>query len=77
VIFQRCVEMEGRMRKVMSVIKMRGSDHSKDLRLYEVTPTGVEIGSTLYEYRGVIAGVARRHRDDESHGGSAPHRANA
>jgi circadian clock protein KaiC len=66
VIFQRYVEMEGRMRKVMSVIKMRGSDHSKDLRLYDVTPTGVEIGGTLHDYRGVITGVARRHLVDES-----------
>jgi circadian clock protein KaiC len=65
-ILQRYVEMEGQMRKVMSVVKMRGSDHSKDLRLYEVTPTGVEIGSTLYDYRGIITGVARRHLDDES-----------
>jgi len=66
VIFQRYVEMEGRMRKVMSVIKMRGSAHSKDLRLYDVTPTGLEIGSTLYDYRGVITGVAQRHLADES-----------
>jgi circadian clock protein KaiC len=60
-IFQRYVEIGGRMHKVMTVIKMRGSAHSKDLRLYDVTERGLEIGNTLYEYRGIITGVAQRH----------------
>jgi circadian clock protein KaiC len=66
VIFQRYVEMEGQMRKVMTVIKMRGSDHSKDLRLYDVTADGVVMGDTMYDYRGIVTGVARRHLSDES-----------
>jgi circadian clock protein KaiC len=66
VIFQRYVEIEGRMRKVMTVVKMRGSQHSKDLRLYDVTESGLELGDTLYDYRGIITGVARRHMADES-----------
>lgn len=56
VIFQLYVEMEGRMRKVMTVIKMRGSDHSKDLRLYDVTADGLVVGDTLYDYRGIVTG---------------------
>jgi circadian clock protein KaiC len=44
VIFQRYVEMQRQVRKVMTVIKMRGSDHRKDLRLYDVTADGVEMG---------------------------------
>jgi circadian clock protein KaiC len=66
VIFQRYVEMEGQMRKVMTVLKMRGSAHSKDLRLYDVTADGVVVGDTMYEYRGIVTGVARRHLSDES-----------
>jgi circadian clock protein KaiC len=65
VIFQRYVEIEGRMRKVMTVIKMRGSEHSKDLRLYDVTASGLVVGSTLYDYRGVITGVAQRQQTTE------------
>jgi hypothetical protein len=45
---------------------MRGSQHSKDLRLYDVTESGLELGDTLYDYRGIITGVARRHMADES-----------
>ena len=66
VIFQRYVEMEGQMRKVMTVIKMRGSDHSKDLRLYDITTDGLVVGDTLYDYRGIVTGVARRHLSSES-----------
>jgi circadian clock protein KaiC len=66
VIFQRYVEMEGRMHKVMTVIKMRGSAHSQDLRLYDVTERGLEIGNTLHDYRGIITGVAQRHQANES-----------
>ena len=66
VIFQRYVEMEGQMRKVMTVLKMRGSDHSKDLRLYDITADGLVVGDTLYDYRGIVTGVARRHLSSES-----------
>jgi circadian clock protein KaiC len=66
VIFQRYVEIEGRMHKVMTVIKMRGSEHSKDLRMYDITKSGLVVGETLYDYRGIITGVAQRHQRSES-----------
>jgi circadian clock protein KaiC len=39
------------------VIKMRGSDHSHEFRLYEVTTKGVVVGDSLKEYDGLITGV--------------------
>jgi circadian clock protein KaiC len=59
IIVQRYVEMEGELRRVMAVIKMRGSDHSHQFRLYEVTPRGVIMGDALTEYDGIITGVPR------------------
>jgi circadian clock protein KaiC len=50
----------------MTVIKMRGSEHSKDLRLCDVTAKGLVVGNTLYEYRGVITGVAQRQQTTEA-----------
>jgi len=52
IILQRYVELDGALRRVMTVIKVRGSDHSKDLRLYEVHSTGLNIGDriTLYDH---------------------------
>jgi circadian clock protein KaiC len=39
------------------VIKMRGSDHSRELRIAEVTSHGMEIRENLNGYRGIITGV--------------------
>jgi circadian clock protein KaiC len=50
IILQRYVELDGVLRRVMTVIKVRGSDHSKDLRLYEVHSTGLTIGDRISLY---------------------------
>jgi len=63
IILQRYVEMEGQLRKVMTVVKMRGSQHSKDLRAYEVTEHGLVVGEALTDYRGIITGSAERRED--------------
>jgi circadian clock protein KaiC len=60
ILAMRYVEMEGELRKVIAVIKMRGSDHSRMLRAYDVTTSGVELRETLHEYRGIITGVPER-----------------
>jgi circadian clock protein KaiC len=60
IILQRYVEIDGELRKMMTVVKMRGSNHSRDLRLYEVTEQGLELGEKIQGYEGIITGVARR-----------------
>lgn len=57
IILQRYVEMAGQLRKVIAVVKMRSSEHSKDLRAYEITRQGIVVGEVLDEYRGIITGV--------------------
>lgn len=57
IIVQRYVEMEGELRRVMAVIKMRGSEHTHQFRTYEVTARGVVVGGPLTEYDGIITGV--------------------
>lgn len=56
-IVQRYIEIEGELRRVMAVIKMRGSDHSHEFRTYEVAAKGVVVGAGLPEYDGIITGV--------------------
>ena len=51
--------MDGQLRKVMTVVKMRGSEHSKDLRAYEITSEGLVVGASYREYRGLITGVPK------------------
>jgi len=57
IILQRYMEMDGELRKLMTVIKMRGGQHSKELRAYEITSHGLVVGDSLKEYRGLITGV--------------------
>jgi circadian clock protein KaiC len=57
IILQRYVELAGQLRKVLAVVKLRHGEHSKDLRLYEVGPTGLVVGAALRGYRGIITGV--------------------
>jgi circadian clock protein KaiC len=57
IIIQRYVEIKGELKRVMAVIKMRGSDHTHEFRSYEVTGKGVVVGGSLREYDGIITGV--------------------
>jgi circadian clock protein KaiC len=57
IIVQRYVEIKGELRRVMAVIKMRGSDHTHEFRSFEVTAKGVVVGGPLTEYDGIITGV--------------------
>jgi circadian clock protein KaiC len=50
IILQRYVELEGKLQRVMMVVKVRGSDHSKDLRLYEVHSRGITLGEAVPLY---------------------------
>jgi circadian clock protein KaiC len=43
IIRLRYVEIDGQLRKSMVVIKMRGGNHSKDIREYVITEKGVVI----------------------------------
>jgi len=57
----RYVEIDGQLRKVVVVIKMRGGNHSKDLREYVVTDKGVVlISPRRTDYHGLSTGVPTR-----------------
>ena len=61
IIRLRYVEIDGQLRKVMVVIKMRGGNHSKDIREYVITDQGVVVihpRSTAYE--GLSTGIPHR-----------------
>jgi hypothetical protein len=57
IIVQRLVEIEGRLKKVLAVVKMRGSEHATDFRAYNLTSTGAYMGESLSDYRGITSGV--------------------
>jgi circadian clock protein KaiC len=61
IIRLRYVEIDGQLRKVMVVIKMRGGNHSKDIREYVITDKGmVVIHPRRTDYNGLITGIPTR-----------------
>jgi circadian clock protein KaiC len=54
----RYVEIDGELRKIMIVVKMRGGNHTKAIREYEISSDGVVIvGKALTRYRGLVTGI--------------------
>jgi circadian clock protein KaiC len=56
IIMQRYVAIKGQLQRIMSVVKVRGSEHSKDLRTFEIAREGIVIGGTLSGYEGLLSG---------------------
>lgn len=56
IIVQRYIELVGQFKRVLSVVKVRGSGHSKDIRLFDITDDGIIIGELLSEYAGIMSG---------------------
>src|SRR5688572_23009733 len=61
IIRLRFVEIDGQLRKILTVVKMRGSNHSKDIREYIIGDNGVVVISPRKtEYRGLLTGIPQR-----------------
>ena len=64
IVAQRYVEIDGELRTVVAVVKMRGSQHSREFRFYEITPAGAVVGEPLTNYHGIITGVPDRRSEE-------------
>jgi len=53
----RYVSLNGQLRRMLLVVKMRGGAHSIDMNEYQVTDKGIVIGEPLRGYRGLITGI--------------------
>jgi circadian clock protein KaiC len=56
IILQRYLELDGQFQRVMAVVKVRASAHSKDLRLFEITADGIAVGERVGDYQGLLTG---------------------
>jgi circadian clock protein KaiC len=56
IIVQRYVEIAGQLKRAFSVAKVRGSQHSKDIRFFTITDKGIVIGETMSGYAGILSG---------------------
>ncbi|MES2296720.1 MAG: ATPase domain-containing protein [Pseudomonadota bacterium] len=59
IVMQRFIETEGQLKTVISVVKVRGSAHSRDLRQFDIGAQGIVIGDAPVPYAGVLTGSPR------------------
>jgi len=60
IIRLRYAEIDGELRKIMMIVKMRGAAHSKKIREYDITSDGIAIGECLVDHDKLITGIPRR-----------------
>ncbi|MEO8226763.1 MAG: ATPase domain-containing protein [Gemmatimonadota bacterium] len=60
IISQRYIEIDGELRKVLTVVKMRGSDHDHGFRQYTLAGGDVVVGDDLPGYDAIMSGYPVR-----------------
>ena len=60
IVTLRYAEVDGRLQKFISVVKVRGCAHSNDLRAYRITDAGLEVDELPTEVIGVFGGGSAR-----------------
>ncbi|MDB5854034.1 MAG: protein kinase [Herminiimonas sp.] len=58
VIGFRYVELRGELKRLLSVVKVRGSSHSIDLREFTIGEDGIEISERIANFEGLLSGHA-------------------
>ena len=56
IIVQRYIEVDSRLQRVIAVVKVRGSAHSDELRLFSIGDDGIRIGEPLRDKEGLLGG---------------------
>jgi circadian clock protein KaiC len=60
IVLLKPVEIDSTIRKALVILKLRGSDHDKRLREYEITSRGVDVAAPFADYEGIMTGSARK-----------------
>ncbi|QDW66025.1 ATPase domain-containing protein [Luteimonas granuli] len=60
IIVQRYIEVDSRLQRVLAVVKVRGSAHSHDLRLFDIDDDGLQLGERLAGHEGLLGGHPMR-----------------
>ncbi len=56
IIVQRYIEVESELKRVIAVVKVRASDHSKELREFTIVDDRIVIGNALRDFEGLLGG---------------------
>lgn len=58
-MLMRYVEIDSTIEKALCVLKMRGSDHQKDIRCFKITSHGIEVEEKFKGREGIMSGITR------------------
>ncbi|MBV9949285.1 MAG: hypothetical protein JOZ69_20720 [Myxococcales bacterium] len=61
-VLLRFVEVRGRLERVISILKTRDSSFDPEIRAFEITSRGVQLGDTVPDVEGLPTGVVRTRR---------------
>lgn len=64
VILMRYVEMESEMRRAMHIIKMKGSQHDKEIREFTITSKGIEVETKFVGRNGLMSGISMENAEE-------------
>jgi circadian clock protein KaiC len=64
VVILRYVEIESTMRKAVMVMKMRGSEHDRQLREFAITQSGVDVMTPFAGYDSIMSGSPKKSLSD-------------
>jgi len=60
ILFLRYVEIESELETALTILKVRGSKHAKDIRKYEIAENGVTIETKFSGHQGILTGFPSR-----------------
>ncbi len=62
-VLLRYVEIDSSIHRALLVLKLRGSDHAKDIREFEITGSGIQVKARFEGHEGILSGSPRRMAD--------------
>ncbi len=65
IVLLKYIEIESGIRRGIVVLKMRGSDHDRKLREYEITSSGIKVSAPFTEYEGLLTGSPTKRASDK------------
>jgi circadian clock protein KaiC len=60
IILLRYVEVESAIQRAIAVMKMRSSDHVKEIRRYEISKGGVTVTGPFENRENILTGISHR-----------------
>jgi circadian clock protein KaiC len=66
IVLLRYAESQAELKRVLSVLKMRGSGHDRSLRAYTIDDHGLHVGEPLSDLTGIMAGFEHMGREQQS-----------